>query len=160
MHNLRMSQSSYMGTEEAKDLLTKLNQMCLLLVKMSVQCRDFLQYSASTIVASALYSATAFLKHSRQHKGERTSRFINEVRKIIFQVVSDELRQQANFLGSVHHEPSTVEWLEERQDLYQRQYCQRFIEQIAMDLVDYYKAFDDWHCGLNQLKKFNRVPFF
>lgn len=159
MHNLRMSQSSYLSVEEAKDLLDKLNQMCLLLVKMSVQCRDFLQYSASTIVTSALYSSTAFLKHSRQHKGERTSRFVNEVRKIIFQIVSDELRQHANFLGSVHCEPSTVEWLEERQDLYQRQYCQRFIEQIAMDLVDYYKAFDEWHCGLNQLKKYNRVPF-
>jgi hypothetical protein len=27
-----------------------------------------------------------------------------------------------------------------------------------MDLVDFYKVFDEWHCGLNQLKKFNRVP--
>ena len=27
-----------------------------------------------------------------------------------------------------------------------------------MQLVDFYKEFDDWHCGLNQLKKFNRSP--
>jgi len=28
-----------------------------------------------------------------------------------------------------------------------------------MKLVDFFKVFDDWHCGLNQLKKFNRIPF-
>ena len=27
-----------------------------------------------------------------------------------------------------------------------------------MKLVDFYKVFDDWHCGLNQLKKFNKIP--
>ena len=27
-----------------------------------------------------------------------------------------------------------------------------------MKLVDFFKIFDDWHCGLNQLKKFNKVP--
>jgi hypothetical protein len=43
--------------------------------------------------------------------------------------------------------------------MYQNQYTQEFIEQVAMDLVDFFKIFDDWHCGLNQLKKFNQVPF-
>jgi hypothetical protein len=28
-----------------------------------------------------------------------------------------------------------------------------------MDLVDFFKIFDEWHCGLNQLKKFNSIPF-
>ena len=159
LHNLQLMATPYVSIEQAKELLSKLNQMTMLLIKMSIQCRDFLQYSPSTIVASALYSSTAFLKHSRQFKSECTDKLINEVRKIIFQIIGDELRQHANFMPTVHYEPASVEWLEERQDLYQRQYCQRFIEQIAMDLVDYYKAFDDWHCGLNQLKKFNRVPF-
>ena len=43
---------------------------------------------------------------------------------------------------------------------YQNQFCQEFIEQVAMDLVDFYKIFDQWHCGLNQLKKFNPIPFW
>lgn len=28
-----------------------------------------------------------------------------------------------------------------------------------MDLVDFYMSFDEWHCGLNQLKKFNIDQF-
>ena len=116
---------------------------------MSLQCRDFLQYSPSTIVVSSLYSATAFLKHSQQHRCDRTNKFINEVRKIIFQIINDELRQHPQFMANLPCDAKSVEMLESRQDLYQRQYCQRFVEQIAMDLVDYFKAFDAWHCGLN-----------
>jgi len=32
------------------------------------------------------------------------------------------------------------------------------VEKVAMELVDFFKIFDEWHCGLNQLKKFNKVP--
>ena len=42
---------------------------------------------------------------------------------------------------------------------YLDQFTQDFVEQVAMDLVDFFKIFDQWHCGLNQLKKFNPVPF-
>lgn len=42
--------------------------------------------------------------------------------------------------------------------VYKKQFCQDNIEQIAMKLIDFFKIFDDWHCGLNQLKKFNKVP--
>lgn len=45
-------------------------------------------------------------------------------------------------------------------NIYQNQFDQDFVEQVAMDLVDFYKIFDDWHCGLNQLKKFNQAPFY
>ena len=41
---------------------------------------------------------------------------------------------------------------------YQNQFTKEKIEKIAMDLVDFFKIFDEWHCGLNQLKKFNKVP--
>ena len=27
-----------------------------------------------------------------------------------------------------------------------------------MELIDFFKIFDEWHCGLNQLKKFNKIP--
>lgn len=40
-------------------------------------------------------------------------------------------------------------------NLYQSQYYLKFIEKIAIDLVDFEKNFDSWHCGLNQLRKFN-----
>lgn len=27
-----------------------------------------------------------------------------------------------------------------------------------MRMVEFSRVFDEWHCGLNQLKKFNKVP--
>jgi hypothetical protein len=41
---------------------------------------------------------------------------------------------------------------------YKKQFCQDTIESVAMELVDFFKMFDEWHCGLNQLKKFNKIP--
>lgn len=58
--------------------------MSLLLIKMAVQCLDFVHYSQSILVISAVYASTAFLKHSEDYNGEDTNKFINEVRKIIF----------------------------------------------------------------------------
>lgn len=43
-------------------------------------------------------------------------------------------------------------------NVYKKQYSQETVEKVAMDLVDFFKVFDEWHCGLNQLKKFNKVP--
>ena len=34
-------------------------------------------------------------------------------------------------------------------NIYQNQFSQDFVEQVAMDLVDFFKIFDNWHCGLN-----------
>lgn len=42
---------------------------------------------------------------------------------------------------------------------FQNQHSTKLVEQIAMDLVDFFKIFDSWHPGLNQLKKFNQLPF-
>jgi len=32
---------------------------------------------------------------------------------------------------------------------YAKQFTQDNIEQLAMSLVDFFKVFNDWHCGLN-----------
>lgn len=32
------------------------------------------------------------------------------------------------------------------------------LERISEELLAFNERFDDWHCGLNQLKKFNAVP--
>lgn len=78
---------------ETKMILNKLGSMALLLVKMAIQNADFLLYSPSILVVSALYSATAFLKHSRNFQGDRTSYLVGEVRKIIFLILQEELGQ-------------------------------------------------------------------
>ena len=58
--------------------------MSILMVKMAVQCIDFVHYSQSTLVISAIYASTAFLKHSEDLGGDDTNKVINEIRKIIF----------------------------------------------------------------------------
>ena len=107
---------------------------------------------------AALYASTAFLKHSQTYAGKQTNDFVREVRRIIFQILDEEDRQTETFLPNVHVRPDEIELLAERKDLYRRQFNTMFVEQVAMDLVDYFKAFDAWHCGLNQLKKFHQLP--
>jgi hypothetical protein len=41
---------------------------------------------------------------------------------------------------------------------YAKQFTQENIESIAMQLIDFFNIFNEWHCGLNQLRKFNKVP--
>ena len=41
---------------------------------------------------------------------------------------------------------------------YLSHYTQQVLEKEAMQLVDFYRDFDDWHCGLNQLRKFHQCP--
>lgn len=109
-------------------------------------------------MVAALYASTAFLKHSQTFAGKQTNDFVREIRRIIFQILEEEDRQTETFLPNVHVRPDEIELLAERKDLYRRQFNTMFVEQVAMDLVDYFKAFDAWHCGLNQLKKFHQQP--
>jgi hypothetical protein len=39
------------------------------------------------------------------------------------------------------------------------QFCKKFVQQVSMDIVDFFMTFNEWHCGLNQLKKFNQQEF-
>ena len=118
--------------------------MALLLIKMSVQCIDFSLYSPSVMVVSALYAATAFVKHSKTFSSEQTNQFCSFVRAQLFEILEEDFEHQQICLSK-----------EMCADDYLEQLCPEFVEHIAMDLVDFFKVFDEWHCGLNQLKKFN-----
>ena len=122
--------------------------MALLLIKMAVQCIDFSMYSPSVLVISSLYAATAFVKHSKTFSSEQTNHFCSFVREQLINILEDDFDHQQINLSK---EMCTEEYLE--------QLCPEFVEHIAMDLVDFFKVFDEWHCGLNQLKKFNSLPF-
>ena len=85
MHNfLRIDKESEAFIEKAKLLMDKISKMALMLIKMSMQSIDFINYSNSIIVISSIYASTAFLKHSQEFNGEDTDKFIKEIRKIIF----------------------------------------------------------------------------
>ena len=136
--------------------------MAMLLTKMSMQNVDFCKYSPSVVVIASFYAATAFLKHSKKYEGVQTSLFCSEVRKLIFQLLNREHQQQktsafreAGFMSKLIAQSPNAETLIQN---YQMQFSQANIEHIAMSLVDFYKVFNDWHCGLNQLRKFNKAP--
>lgn len=85
IHNFEVvDNESTQFLKKSKSLMTKLSEMSMLLMKMAIQCIDFAQYSASTIVISSIYASTAFLKNSKYFEGQETNKFIIEVRKIIF----------------------------------------------------------------------------
>ena len=93
MFNLKSRPDLAISEDRASHLLGKLSEMTQLLMKMSVQCRDFLAYSPSALVASALYASTAFLKHSKSYSSDETSAFITEVRAVLFQLIAEERHQ-------------------------------------------------------------------
>ena len=64
--------------------------MSLVLIKMTIQSKDFCKYSKSIVVISAIYAATAFLKHSQEHSGDYTNNLVNEIRQIIFNTLETE----------------------------------------------------------------------
>ena len=56
---------------------------------------------------AALYAATAFVKHSKTYRGEKTNLFVAEIRQIIFDILIDELADQQHILSE--HRPKMAE---------------------------------------------------
>ena len=156
--------------ESKKHLMKLIEDMSMLLIKMSLQHVDFQCYPASATVLAAFYAATAFLKHSKNHEVQATSPFCSEVRKVIFTILDEDQKAITNFQADKSFimnldeslKPSKATSAEQKSLLqqYARYFSKEQVEKIAMDLVDFFKIFDDWHCGLNQLKKFNKVPIW
>lgn len=138
-------------------MVQPLSSMTMMLVKMSLQCIDFCSYSPSILVLAALYASTAFVKHSKTYRGDYTNRFCQNVRRIIFEILQEDLINQQKVLAD--KQASQPQLRPEHVANYLSQHSQQFVEQVAMDLVDFFKVFDQWHPGLNQLKKFNKIPF-
>ena len=78
----------------ARQLMIPLGSMCMLLVKMSLQCLDFCAYSPSTVVMASLYASTAFVKHSKTYRGDQTTKWVALIRKFIFDIINDDLAER------------------------------------------------------------------
>jgi len=79
---------------EYTDLLCR---QALILVKMAIQNNEFTRSSPSILVISALYAATAFLKHSKVHSSKETIKFCSDARKAIFEILEEDLQNVADF---------------------------------------------------------------
>jgi len=133
-----------------------LSEMSMILVKMSIQNVEYCKWSPSIVVLASFYAATTFLKHSKKFNSAETATFTTEVRKLILKLVSVELADQEKvfaeqgFTGQLQSLPNA----EHSIAVYQKQFNEWTIGELASNLIEFYKMFDDWHCGLNQLKKF------
>lgn len=133
--------------------------LSLLFIKMAIQNIEFSQYSHSVIVISSFYAATAYLKSSKKHECIDTMAFCSEVRKIIISLLKADQQthktpqfKEQPFLEKLKKISTTPELLLQN---YTRQFNLDTIEKVGMSLLDFFKVFDNWHPGLNQLKKFN-----
>ena len=78
---------------DPNSLLTKVSEMAMFLIKMSIQNVDFCKHSPSIVVLSSLYASTSFLKHSKNLQSKETTKFCDEVRKIIVQMLNEERKE-------------------------------------------------------------------
>lgn len=79
-----------------KGLLAPMREMSILLIKMSLQSLNFCSYSPSIVTISSIFASTAFVKHSKTLKNDHINIFCKLVRKIVFEVLSEELEEQKN----------------------------------------------------------------
>ena len=148
LHNFRrVDKEGDEFIKKSRMLMEKISSMSLLLIKMAVQCSDFMLYSQPILVISAIYASTAFLKHSSVYQGSDCDKFINEVRKIIFQVIGEEKNQHMKFIPQTLQDYEIPPIPEQKLKLYQCQFNAKFIEKLTIDLVHFEKNFDTWHCG-------------
>jgi len=113
-------------------------------------------------VLAAFYAATAFLKHSKKHDAAVTGPFCSEVRKLIFSILDEDQKAIAQFHSDkafmaqfdqkLQGTPQGKMKVADEKNIlkeYSKEFTKEKVEKIAMDLVDFFKLFDDWHCGLN-----------
>ena len=111
---------------------------------------------------AAFYAATAFLKHSKKHDAAVTGPFCSEVRKLIFSILDEDQKAIAQFHSDkafmaqfdqkLQGTPQGKMKVADEKNIlkeYSKEFTKEKVEKIAMDLVDFFKLFDDWHCGLN-----------
>lgn len=151
------------------EYLSLLLSHSLLLLKMAMQNNSFTHQSPSVLAISALFAATGFLKNSKKHNQTETARFCAQARKAILELLEEDAQTAKEFKKNKRFRSQISIKLQGRSksdmdektnrvlDTYARQFNQQNLERTSMRMVEFSKVFDEWHCGLNQLKKFNKA---
>jgi hypothetical protein len=71
------------------------------------------------------------------------------VRQIIFDILACELHSLQVLLEKEQQADKAGKKGPHCYGLFLNQFNQDYVEQVAMDLVDFFKIFVEWHCGLN-----------
>lgn len=127
-------------THEAN--LAKIEELGLLLVRMAIQNNTFTSYSHSHLVYTSIQAACTMLQLEK-NPDESKSFFYSEFKRSFERLANEVERVEPKCC--IVRDPSQ----KGRQD----------VNELAEKLIEFYKIFDSWHCGLNQLKTFKKLSF-
>jgi len=134
-----------LGTNKDKDetkMLARIEELSLLLVRMAMQNIQFTTYSTTMLVYTCFQAAATMLQLSK-HSDETQSFFYSDFKLSFMRLANEVERSSPKSAGNRDFS------LTGRQQ----------VNTLAEKLIEFYKIFDNWHCGLNQLKTFKSLSF-
>jgi hypothetical protein len=124
---------------------------------MGMQNADFCGYSDPLLVFTAIHTAATMLQldqnkasSSELPSSGRASKafFFTEFKSALWKVAYELERGIAN--SPVYSTPVGGDT---------KFQARLEVQELAQRLIEFYKVFDRWHCGLNQLKTFKKLSF-
>jgi hypothetical protein len=122
-------------------MIGRIEELSLLLIRMAMQNNQFQTYSNTMLVYSCIQASATMLQLSK-HSKESEACFYSDFRLAFMRMANEVERKNTtsknrDFTTSGRHE----------------------VNQLAEKLIEFYKIFDSWHCGLNQLRTFKNISF-
>lgn len=135
----------------------------MILIKMSIQNIDFCKYLPSIVCLASFVGAAKLLRKCKSHTGQDD--LCDQVEKEVDLIITQELTSSSRFNTECHFTKLLQDYTgnqcksaEHYTGHLKTQMNPQTIQQVAGELIEFFNTFDEWHCGLNQLKKFNKVP--
>ena len=128
--------------KEENSKLRKIEELALLLIRMAMQNNQFSIYSQTMLVYTCFQAAATMLQLSK-YSDETAACFYSDF-KLSFMRLANEVERSSPKSASKRDFS-----LAGRQQ----------VNQLAEKLIEFYKIFDSWHCGLNQLKTFKSLTY-
>lgn len=150
------SGKAHQGASEADKKHVKLaTDMALILTKMAMQNVDFSSHSPSVVVASSFLAAVNMLSASKKLAGDEVDKFCKRARHHLECIIEEEhshlnkLMKESDVSCRLQRKTGSQQAVSALRDLYASQFKTDSLNEIAQKLIDFFKIFDDWHCGLN-----------
>lgn len=132
------------GDKTEDNCLAKIEELSMLLIRMAMQNSTFSVYSNTMLVYTCIQAATTMLQLEKRERGEEHSSFFYTDFKKSFMRMAKDIEKTIPNHNKVRD--LSVAGVNE-------------VNILAEKLIEFYKIFDSWHCGLNQLKTFKKLSF-
>ena len=109
---------------------------------MAMQSNQFTVYSQTMLVYTCFQAAATMLQLSK-HSDEASAFFYSDFKLSFMRLANEVERSSAE---SAKNRDFSISGRQQ-------------VNVLAEKLIEFYKIFDSWHCGLNQLKTFKALDF-